>query len=69
MAGRGCLEYNKSLVKQFFDEYGTEKGLRLLKEMDPDTAERFEQERRGAKSRDVPKALGDSDEPSPDDSP
>ena len=51
-------------AKQLFDEYGTEGGLRRLREMDPDTARRFERERRGA-----PKDDDYSDVQSPDDSP
>ncbi len=45
-AGEGLSKVQQELVKQFFDEYGTKEGLRLLREMDPDTARRFERERR-----------------------
>ena len=65
----GLSKVQQELVKQFFDEYGTEEGFRLLREMDSDTAERFERERRGAPSRSSPSSDGYSDEPSPDDSP
>ena len=34
------------LAKQFFDQYGTEEGLRRLRESDPDAARQFEQKRR-----------------------
>lgn len=50
-------------AQQLIEEYGTEEGLRRLREMDPDPARRFEQ------GRDVPKSAGDSDEQPPDDSP
>ena len=65
----GLSRVQQELVKQFFDEYGTEKGLRLLREMDPDTAERFERDRIRAPSRDVPKADGSVDEVPVSDSP
>ena len=32
-------------VQQLIDQYGTEEGLRRLRESDPDAAERFERER------------------------
>ncbi len=51
-------------AQQLIDQYGTEEGLRRLRESDPDAARRFERERRGAPSRD-----GYPDEQSPDDSP
>ena len=41
-------------AKQLFDQFGTEEGLRRLRESDPEAARRFEQERRGAPFRDVP---------------
>ncbi len=47
---------------KLIDEYGTEEGLRRLREMDPDAAQRFE--RRGTPSRDAPKG-----HTHPDDSP
>ena len=50
----GLSKVQQELVKQFFDEYGTEEGLRRLREMDPNTARRFERERRPGPSRDVP---------------
>ena len=56
-------------AQQLIDEYGTEEGLRRLRETDPDAARRFERERRGAPSRDVPKADDYSDDQPPDDSP
>ncbi len=37
--------------QQLIDLYGTEEGLRRLRESDPEAARRFEQERRGAPSR------------------
>ena len=33
-------------AKQFFDQYGTEEGLRRFREMDPEAARQFERERR-----------------------
>ena len=56
-------------AQQLIDEYGTEEGLRRLRESDPEAARRFEQERRGAPSRDVPKADGYSDDEPPSDAP
>lgn len=41
-------------AQQLIDQYGTEEGLRRLREMDPDAAERFERKRRGTPSRDIP---------------
>ncbi len=41
-------------AQQLIDQYGTEEGLRRLREMDPEAARRFEQERRLVPSRDVP---------------
>ena len=41
-------------AQQFIDEYGTEEGLRRLREMDPDAARQFEQRHRPVPSRDVP---------------
>ena len=52
-------------ARQLIDEYGTEEGLRRLRESDPDAAERFERQRRGTPSRDAP----DADGQSPDDAP
>ena len=55
-------------AQQLIDQYGTAEGLRRLKEMDPEAARRFEQERRGAPSRDVPKGHTHPDGQSHDDS-
>lgn len=41
-------------AQQLIDQYGTEEGLRRLRESDPEAARQFEQERRPAPSRDVP---------------
>lgn len=41
-------------VQQLIEQYGTAEGLRRFREMDPEAARRFEQERRGAPFRDVP---------------
>ena len=41
-------------AQQLIDRYGTEEGLRRLKESDPEAARRFERERRPVPSRDVP---------------
>ncbi len=62
----GLSPKQREQAKQLFDQYGTEEGLRRLREMAPDTAERFEadksrppsreqagQKRRPAPSRDV----------------
>lgn len=57
-------------AQQLIDQYGTEEGLRRLRESDPDAARRFEQGRRPSEpSRDAPQDDGYSDDPSPDDSP
>ena len=67
--GEGISLDSYDTAKQLFDRYGTEEGLRRLREMDPYAAERFERERRGAPSRDAPKDDGHSDDQPPDDSP
>lgn len=54
---------------KLIDQYGTQEGLRRLRESDPLAAERFERQRRGAPKRDVPKADGYSDEQPPSDAP
>ena len=41
-------------AQQFIDQYGTEEGLRRLRESDPDAARRFEQGRRGEPTRSSP---------------
>ena len=41
-------------AQQLIDQYGTEEGLRRLREMDPEAARQFEQKRRPVPSRDVP---------------
>ena len=56
-------------AQQLIDEYGTEEGLRRLREMDPETARQFERERRGAPSREVPSGDTHPDGQSHDDSP
>ena len=53
-------------AQQLIDQYGTEEGLRRLRESDPEAARRFERDRRP--SRDAPKRDGYSDEEPPDDS-
>ena len=44
--GEGLSLDSYDTAKQLFDRYGTEEGLRRLREMDPDAAERFERGRR-----------------------
>ena len=44
--------FNKA--QELIEQYGTEEGLRRLREMDPEAARQFEQGRRPAPSRDVP---------------
>ena len=63
----GLSPEQRDQAKAFFDQYGTEEGLRRLREMDPDAADRFERGRRP--TRDVPKDDDYSDGQSPDDSP
>ena len=41
-------------AQQLIDQYGTEEGLRRLRQSDPDAARRFERERRPVPSHDVP---------------
>ena len=41
-------------VQQFIDEYGTEEGLRRLREADPDAARQFEREYRSPTTREIP---------------
>ena len=41
-------------AQQLIDQYGTEEGLRQLREMDPDAARQFERERRPPPVREVP---------------
>ena len=49
----GLSPEQRDQAKAFFDQYGTEEGLRRLREMDPEATRQFE--RRGAPSRDAPK--------------
>ena len=49
-------------AKQLFDRYGTEEGLRRLRESDPEMARQFEID------REAPSSDGYSDDPPPDDS-
>jgi hypothetical protein len=56
-------------AQQLIDEYGIEEGLRRLRESDPEAAQRFERERRGTPSREVPSGDTHPDDQSPDDSP
>ena len=65
--GEGLSLDSYDTAKQLFDRYGTAEGLRRLREMDPDAAERFERGRRP--SRDAPKDDAYSDNQPPDDSP
>lgn len=64
--GEGISLDSYDTAKQLFDRYGTEEGLRRLREMNPDAAERFE--RGGRPSRGVPSGDDYSDGQSPDDS-
>ena len=41
-------------AQQLIDQYGTEEGLRRFREMDPEAARQFEQERRPTPAREVP---------------
>ncbi len=42
----GLVPEQRDQAKQFFDQYGTEEGLRRFREMDPEAARQFERERR-----------------------
>lgn len=53
-------------AKTLFDQFGTDEGLRRLRESDPDAAARFERERPSEPSRDAPRGRGDT---RPDDAP
>ncbi len=53
-------------AQQLIDQYGTEEGLRRLRESDPDAARRFEQRLRGEPSRSSPSSDGGG---SPDSAP
>ena len=65
----GLSAARRAQAERLLNQYGTEEGLRRLREMDPDAARRFERERRGMPSRGVPKADGYSDGQSPDSAP
>ena len=65
----GLSPEQRDQAKAFFDQYGTEEGLRRLREMDPEAARQFERERRGAPSRDAPKGHTHSDGQQPADAP
>lgn len=41
-------------AQQLIDQYGTEEGLRRFREMDPEAAQQFEQERRSPPTREIP---------------
>lgn len=58
-----------SKAQQLIDQYGTDEGLRRLREMDPEAARQFERGRRGAPAREVPKDNAYSDDQSSDDAP
>ena len=58
-----------SKTQQLIDQYGTEEGLRRLRESDPDEARRFERERGRRPARDVPSGHTHPDGHSHDDSP
>ena len=65
----GLSPEQRDKAKAFFDQYGTEEGLRRLREMDPEAARQFRRERRGAPSRDAPKGHTHSDGQQPADAP
>ena len=50
----GLSTNSVSKAQQLIDQYGTEEGLRRLREMNPEAARQFERERRPVPSRDVP---------------
>lgn len=50
----GLSSEQRDMAKQFFDEYGTEEGLRRLRQSDPDAARQFEQGLRGEPTRRSP---------------
>lgn len=41
-------------AQQLIDQYGTEEGLRRFREMDPEAAQQFDQERRSPPTREIP---------------
>jgi len=73
----GLSSEQRENVKQLFDQYGTEEGLRRFREMDPDAARRFERRhppvsprRQGEDSgRDVPSGHTHPDGQSHNDAP
>ena len=50
----GLAPEQRDQAKAFFDQYGTEEGLRRFREMDPEAAARFERERRELPVRSKP---------------
>ena len=48
----GLFKEQREQAKRLFDQFGTEEGLRRLREVDPEAARQFEREHRGAPSRD-----------------
>ena len=52
--GKGLSPDRFDKAQQLIDQYGTEEGLRRLRESDPEAARQFERERRPVPSRDVP---------------
>ena len=49
-----------SKAQQLIDQYGSEKGLRRFREMDPEAARQFEQGRRPTPAREVPSEVESS---------
>ena len=52
--GESNVEARDEEAQQLIDQYGTEEGLRRLREMDPEAARQFEQRHRPVPSHDVP---------------
>ena len=65
----GLSSEQRENVKQLFDEYGTEEGLRRLRTMDPEAARQFDRQRPAESPRDVPPNDGYSDGQSTDEVP
>ena len=58
--GEGVSPERFNKAQQLIDQYGTEEGLRRFREMDPEAARQFEQERRPTPAREVPSEVESS---------
>ena len=63
-AWKGLSPERRKRAKQFFDQYGTEEGLRRLRASDPEAAEQFDRERNNPPGRDEPPVKDEKATPS-----